>query len=221
MSMMSRPLPRLARRQALLLPMLALAGCSVLPNRPYQEVRRFTLSPQRPQAEPPPARGPVLLLRSLRAAPGLDARGLRSVSPDGQVSTSYWSEWTAAPPELVEEAMRRWLAASGIFSAVTAPGSRLTPDLVLEGELVRLQVEPAAGRASAALSVLLLPQSQGTGEARILGQFMPEGTAPLPGGPRPRGELPPAEAAAAMTDALAAALAALERDLRAAVRTRR
>lgn len=214
----SRPV---ARRHALLLPMVALAGCTVLPNRPYQEVQRFILSPQRPQAEPPPARGQVLLLRSLRAAPGLDARGLRMVAPDGQVTTSYWSEWTAPPPELVEEAMRRWLAASGIFSAVTAPGSRLTPDLVLEGELLRLEVDPVAGVAHAALSVLLLPQSSGAGEPRILGQFMPQGTAPVPGGPRRGTEVPPAEAAAAMAAALAAALAALERDLRAAVRPRR
>ena len=87
----------------------ALTGCSVLPSRPYQEVQRFTLSPQRPQSESPPAHGPVLLLRSLRAAPGLDARGLRLVGPDGQVVIGYWSEWTAPPPELVEEAMRRWL----------------------------------------------------------------------------------------------------------------
>lgn len=219
---MPKPPARLARRHALLLPMLALAGCSVLPSRPYQEVQRFTLSPQPPRSEPPPLHGPVLLLRSLRAAPGLDARGLRSVAPDGQVSTSYWSEWTAPPPELVEEAMRRWLAASGIFSAVTAPGSRLNADLVLEGELVRLQVEPAAGLARAALSVLLLSQPQGGGGPRILGQFMPESTAPLPGGPRRGGdEVPGAEAAAAMTAALAAALSALERDLRAAIGKRR
>ena len=83
-----------------------------------------------------------------RAAPGMDVRGLRLVGADGQVSTGYWQEWAAPPAELAEEALRRWLAASGRFSAVTLPGSRLRANYVLEGELIRLQAEPAR-RASA------------------------------------------------------------------------
>jgi cholesterol transport system auxiliary component len=209
-------------RRGLLLLLPALAGCSVLPSRPYQEVQRFSLAPERPQASPPPARGPVLLLRSLRAAPGMDTRGLRVLGPGGQVTTAYWQEWTAPPVELVEEALRRWLTASGLFSAVTAPGSRLPPDLVLEGELVRLQAESEAAVARAALSVLLLSQTPGRGgQPRILGQFMPEGSAPLAGGPWRDGEVPGPTAAAGMSAALAMALTALERDLRAAVRARR
>jgi hypothetical protein len=162
----------------------------------------------------------VLLLRTLRAAPGLDARGLRLVGANGQVDTEFWNEWTAPPAELAEEAMRRWLAASGLFAAVVPPGSRLRPDLVLEAELARLHAEPAAGLGRAAFSALLLKEGAEPGsQARILGQFTPEATAPLPGGPRRGdGSLPPAEAAEAMAAALAAALATLERELRAALR---
>ncbi len=207
-----------ARRTLLLLPLLA--GCSVLPNRPYQETQRFALAPERPQRATPAARAPVLLVRSLRAGPGLEGRGLRSLGADGEVSSAYWQEWIAPPADLVEEALRRWLLASGRFSAITLPGSRLRPDLVLEGELLRLQAEPAAGRARAALSVLLLAEPQtGSGEARILGQFLAEGSAPLPAGLDARAPGP--EAAAAISAALAAALGELERRLAALVPARR
>ena len=96
----------------------------------------------------------------------------------------------------------------------------LRPGLVLEAELLRLQTEPRAGLARAGLAALLLEEPRDGGQARILGQFTPEGTAPLPGGARRDDAVPAGEAAAAMRDALAAALAALERDLRGAVRSR-
>ena len=196
------------RRPLLALPLL-LAGCSVLPDRPYREVRRFVLAPERPEprppAPPPTAPGrPALLLRGMRAAPGLDQRGLRSLGADGQVTQDFWAEWAAPPAELVEEATRRWLAASGQFSAITAPGSRLRAGLMLEGELLRLQAEPAARRARATLAGLLLLEPEGGGATRILAQVQAEGEAALPSGEDP------ALAAAAMGAALAAALGVLE-----------
>lgn len=203
-------------RRALLL-LAPLAGCSVLPDRPFQETQRYALAPERPRRDAPPPRAPVLLLRGLRAAPGLDARGLRLVGPGEQVELEYWNEWTAPPPELVEEALRRWLAASGLFTAVTLPGSRLPASLVLEGELLRLQAEPATRQARAALSVLLLREGAG-GQPQILGQFLPEGVVPIRGERTREGKPAPADAAAAMSAALAAALEQLERELRRVVR---
>ncbi len=213
------------RRPLLLALPLLLAGCSVLPDRPYREVRRFALAPERPTAlavtpeqpataspapgrlvtaSPAPGR-PTLLLRGVRAAPGLDQRGLRALGADGQVTQDFWAEWAAPPAELVEEALRRWLAASGQFAAVTASGSRLRSGLVLEAEVLRLQTEPAARRARAGLAGLLLLESAESGTAtRILGQLQAEGTAPLPPGNDP------ALAAAAMSAALGQALAVLE-----------
>lgn len=200
------------RRANLLLALAPLAACTVLPQRPYQEVQRFALDPERPQRATAPGNAPVLLVRPLRSAPGLDVRGLRMVGADGQVSTAYWQEWAATPVDLVEEAMRRWLTASGMFRAVTQPGSRLRPDVVLEGELIRLQAEPAKGTATAAISALLLTEPQSVAqEARILGQFVAEGTAPIPGGAGRDGAAAAGDAAAAMSAALAEALAALER----------
>ncbi len=206
---MPRPAPR--RRQLLALPLL-LAGCSVLPDRPYREVRRFALTPERPVTAPPPAAGPVLLLRGMRAAPGLDQRGLRSLSADGQVTQDFWAEWAAPPAELAEEATRRWLAASGHFAAITAPGSRLRAGLVLEAELLRLQAEPGARRARATLAGLLLREAPESGApTRILAQLQAEGSAPLSPGDDP------ALAAAAMRAALGQALAGLEAQIVAAM----
>jgi ABC-type uncharacterized transport system auxiliary subunit len=153
----------------------------------------------------------VLLLRTLRAAPGLDQRGLRILGPRDEVRVEFWAEWTAPPADLVEEALRRWLLASGRFTAVTAPGSRLRPDLILEGELTALQAEPVAGLARARLSALLLAE-EARGN-RVLGQFLVEGRAPLPGGPQADGRVAAADAAAAMNAALGEALGQLERDL--------
>ena len=210
----------MSRRLFLPLPFLAVGACTAL-NRPYQEVRRYALAPERPRREPPPRRGPVLLLRSVRAAPGMDNRGLRVLGAGGQVNTEFYNEWSAPPVELAEEAMRQWLAGSGLFSAVVSPGSRLRPSVVLESELLRLQAEPRAGLARAELAALLLEEPRDGAQARILGQFTPEGTAPLPGGARRDDSVPAGEAAAAMRDALAAALAALERDIRGALRPQR
>jgi cholesterol transport system auxiliary component len=210
------------RRAALLLAAGPLAGCSVLPERPYHEVQRFALAPERPERATPPRNAPVLLVRTMRAAPGLDVRGLRMVGADGQVSAGYWQEWAAPPADLAEEALRRWLGASGRFSAVILSGSRLRANFVLEGELIRLQAEPAAGLGRAALSVLLLAEPQaGGGDARILGQFLAEGSAPIPGGAQPDDKLGGPEAAAAMSAALAQALAGLERTLAGLLPARR
>ncbi|WP_165838999.1 ABC-type transport auxiliary lipoprotein family protein [Roseicella frigidaeris] len=203
------------RRRGLLLLAAALPGCSVLPNRPYREVERFVLAPERPPGPPPPRSGQVLLLRTMRAAPGLEQRGLRILGARGEVTLQFWSEWTAPPVDLTEEALRRWLLASGRFRAVTAPGSRLRADLILEAELTRLQAEPAEGVARAGLSGLLL--DNGSAENRVLGQFPVEGTAPLPGGAQPEDRLAPADAAAAMSAALGMALGRLERALGGAI----
>jgi cholesterol transport system auxiliary component len=194
-----------------LLPLLAgLAGCSVLPDRPYQATTRFALAPEPPRRGPPGLRRPVLLVRSLRAAPGLEIRGLRSIGVDGVVTSDPWSEWAAPPVELAEEALRRWLTASGRFSAVTAPGSRLRADYVLEGELFRLETVPTAQTARAGYSLLLLGQAGGE-QDQLLGTIIAEGSAPLAPGSGPTGQ------AEAMRAALAAALAEAERGVMAAI----
>jgi ABC-type uncharacterized transport system auxiliary subunit len=143
-----------------------LAACGLgacgLSERPYAERREWPLLVRRPQALPPRAGGRVLLVRSLRAGPGMDVRGLQSLLADGSIRTAFYEEWAVPPAQAVEDALRRWLAESGLFAAVLAPGSRLSADLVLEGELDALWTETTRNDAYAAIGVTVLaPEAEG------------------------------------------------------------
>ncbi len=144
-------------RRVVLAGVLALAGCG-LSERPYTEKRQWPLLVRRPSAIPPPARGKVLLVRNIGAAPGLGVRGLQSLRADGSLDVDFYEEWAVPPAESVESDLRLWLADSGRFRAVVAPGSRLNADLVLEGTLTAFLANPPAGTARVTLSVVLLDQ---------------------------------------------------------------
>ena len=133
-----------------------LAGCSILPTRPYVERRDWPLDVRRPVALPPRPGGKALLVRTLQAAPGLEARGLQVMQADGSIRTEFYEQWAVPPADAVEDVLRRWLAASGLFSAVLAPGSRARADLALEGELLSLLALPAQGVSRAALGLVLV-----------------------------------------------------------------
>jgi len=132
---------------------------------------------------------------------------LRVSSPDGTVQVDFYAEWAALPAEGAEQALRRWLIDSRLFSAILAPGSRLNPDFIMEGELTTLIADQGQGVARAELTLLLIDERNGS---RLVGQLVSEGTAPLPGGTEP----PTADqAASAMTAALGNAFVSLERAL--------
>jgi len=181
------------RRRAalLLLPLLAACGLS---ERPYTERRQWPLLVRRPQTLPPRAGGPVLEVRTLRAGPGLEVRGLQSLQADGSIRTAFYEEWAVPPAQGVEDALRQWLADCGRFAAVVAPGSRMPADLALEGELLALWSEPAAQRAHAAFSIVVVRQAGA--EPHIMLQRTEAAEAPLAGATPP-------EAVAAQITALA------------------
>lgn len=143
------------RRSFLLLSGALLGGCSVLPTRDYQQRRDWPLNPRRASVAPPRANGRVLLIRTMTAAPGMDARGVQWLMKDGSLNTDYYEQWSVAPAQAMEEAMRHWLADSGLFAAVVAPGSRINADFVMEPELTALIANPEAGTARASLSLVL------------------------------------------------------------------
>ena len=106
-----------------------LGGCSVLPQTPYVQRRDWPLDVRRPTTAVAPKQGRVLLVRAVRAGPGLGDRGLRWLLPDGSVHVDFYEQWAVPPAEAVEDDTRRWLADSGLFIAVVATGSRLTADI--------------------------------------------------------------------------------------------
>jgi ABC-type uncharacterized transport system auxiliary subunit len=150
------------RRRWLLAGGVALAGCSVLPQQAYVQQREWPLDVRRTQTLPPRSRGRVLLVSAVRAAPGLESRGLQWLQRDGSLHTDFYEQWAVPPAQAVEDDLRQWLADAGLFRSVLAPGSRLDADLVLEGELDTFLADLNAGVARASLALVLLDQRPGT-----------------------------------------------------------
>ncbi len=174
---------------------LGLAGCG-LSERPYEEKRDWPLTTRRPEHLAANPRGKVILLRSMQAGPGLETRGLRSLRADGSVRSDFYETWAVPPAQGVEAALRDWLSACGRYAAVLAPGSRVTPDLILETTLTEFVADPPHGRARAAMTLVVL-DNHGA-DARVRTQRVLAAEAPLAGDDAP-----------AIAHALLAALASL------------
>lgn len=181
-----------------------LSGCG-LAERPYAERRQWPLVARRPRVEPARRGAPILLVRGLRAGPGLEQRGLQSLQADGSIRSEFYEEWAAPPEQAVEEALRGWLADSGLYSAVVASGSRLEADQVLEGELTGLWTIPATNQAHIALGMTVVAQRPAA--TRVLLQQRLTAEAALAGGST-------REAVEAQSAALSAVLAQVEAALR-------
>jgi cholesterol transport system auxiliary component len=167
------------RRLIVAAPVL-LAGCaSILPKQKYIPTVSWPLNPQPPNSLPANEAGKVLLLRGLDAGPGMSSQGIQTLQPDGSVSSSYYNQWAVAPADAAAEVLGNWLTASGAFSAVISPGSRLTANLIVEGEFSELLSDVGAGKAKAVLTLVVI-QSLG-GNTRPLAQQRIVGTAPLAG----------------------------------------
>ena len=146
------------RRRLVLLGVAGLGGCSVLPSSNYVQRRNWPLDVQRPSVLPARTGGKVLLVRAIRSGPGLDVRGMQWLQRDGSVHVDFYEQWAVPPAQAVEDDVRQWLAGSGLFSAVVAPGSRLDADYVLEGELQAFVADPGAGVARVSVAFVLLDQ---------------------------------------------------------------
>lgn len=168
-------------RRLVLVGALALGGCG-LSERPYLERTQYPLLVHRPQSVPPRAGRRVLLVRTVQAAPGLNARGLQTLQPDGTMQVDFYNEWLVPPAEAVEAGLREWLAASGLFTAVIGPGSRIAADVVLESELNAFWVDAAAGLARVDLGVVTIDQRGGGKNVTLQRQISAQ--APV-SGPKP------------------------------------
>lgn len=188
-------------RRLILLAPLALSACtSLLPAPKYIARTSWPLDPPPPVQNPASASGPILLVRPITAAPGLDQLGLQSLAPDGSLSIDYYNNWAVAPADAVTQALVTWCQASGTFAAVISPGSRLTPTFILEGELTRFLADPAQAQAVVVLTLVLIKPATGLTTAALpLVQTRIVGTAPLTGST-------PAAQAMAQSAALANAL---------------
>ena len=150
------------RRRWVLAGAAALAGCSLLPRTSpmCSGATGRSMCGANPWRRRTRA-GRVLLVRDVRAGPGLEVRGLQWLERDGSVHVDFYEQWAVPPAQAVEDDLRQWLADSGQFRAVVAPGSRLNADFVLEAELDAFIADLNAGVARVALALVLLDQRQG------------------------------------------------------------
>lgn len=198
------------RRLLLLAAPLSLAGCgSLLPTQKYIPRTIWPLQPPPPAVNAANTAGPVLLIRAISPAPGLESRGLQSLAQNGSLTVDYYNLWAVPPAEALTQGLIVWAQASGVFSAVVTPGTRLTPGLIVEGELSKLLFDQPTGRACAQMTLLIIkPSSTLAGFAQPLAQTRLIAYAPA------AGTSPQAQAAAqsaAMANLLAQAVEQLER----------
>jgi cholesterol transport system auxiliary component len=149
---------RCLSRRLICLGAAGVAGCSVLPKTPYVEQTQWPLIVKRPETLPRRPNGPVLAVREVTPAPGLDQRGLQWLLPNGSLHVDFYNQWAVPPAQAVTMDLQQWLAASGLFSAVVAPGSGLTPELELDGTLSTFIADPRVMTAHAALALVLIDQ---------------------------------------------------------------
>lgn len=145
----------------------ALGGCSVLPAAPYVQRRDWPLDIRRDAVLPPRPRGRVLLVRSVQAAPGLEARGLQWLQKDGSVHIDFYEQWAVPPAQAVQDDLRQWLTDAGLFSAVVSTGSLLTPDFVIDGELNTFIADINTGLARVSLALVVLDQRPGRAKVSL------------------------------------------------------
>ena len=147
-------------------------------------------------------------MRTLGASPGLESRGLQTLDADGSIQTAFYDEWNVPPAEAVEDDLRRWLAASGRFAAVLAPGTRASSDLALEGEVQTLIAVPAQGISRAAMGLTLIDLRPSPAHVLLQAELM--ASAPLAG-------TMPEQIAQSGQAAVAALLRAVEQRIAAAL----
>jgi cholesterol transport system auxiliary component len=134
----------------------ALGGCSLLPQPAYVQRFVWPLVVRRPTVSPSRTGGKVLVVREIRPGPGLDQAGVQWLRADGSLHVDFYNQWAVPPAEGITDDLRRWLAGSGLFSAVVGSDSGVTPDLVLEGEVTAFLGDPAQRQARAALAIVLM-----------------------------------------------------------------
>lgn len=198
------------RRFLLLAAPLGLSGCgSLLPAQKYIPRTIWPLQPQPSTVKTASSGAPVLLVRAINPAPGLEQRGLQSLTTNGNLVVDYYNLWAVPPAEALTQGLVDWAQASGDFTAVITPGSRLSPNLIVEGDLSELLVDLTTNQARVRMTLLVIKPAPGlAGNTQPLIQANLSATAPV------QGNSPEAQAQAqstAVANLLAQAIALLGR----------
>lgn len=118
-----------------------LAGCSTLglPTRNVEPARQYLLDWQPDNRSQAPADAPVLHVSATRAAAGFTSSDLIYIRRPHQLERFVRHRWADSPARMLDVLLVKAAERSGLFSAVTAPGSAVHARLRLKVELLHLQ----------------------------------------------------------------------------------
>ena len=114
--------------------LLTLSGCA----RTAVDKRYYILEAVRPGEPAAMQTGAILEVRRFTIDAAFAAPGLVYRRDELVYEADYYHEFLVAPAVMVTEKTRLWLARSGMFERVLAPGSRLEPTYTLEGNITTL-----------------------------------------------------------------------------------
>ncbi|MBU1610346.1 MAG: membrane integrity-associated transporter subunit PqiC [Proteobacteria bacterium] len=187
---------------------LGIAGCGGL-TKPAVTKRYYDIGPQRTNQVQAAPSDQTLTVRRLRVSPMNAGRELVYKTSDTGYDSDFYNAYFIPPGDMLSQALRRWLHATGLFAHVVEPASLVRGDLVLEGNVVALYGDfTGSGEAVAELQFILV--DEGTAETAIL--FSKDYSKRIPLSQRT-----PEALAAGLKQAMAEVFAELEADLASAL----
>jgi cholesterol transport system auxiliary component len=144
---------------------LLLTGCgNMLPARERQPVQQYLLDWQPPgQAAQAAADAPVLQLSPVHAAAGFGGSDLLYVRQAHRLQRFARHRWADSPARMLDPLLVKAAEASGLFSAVAAPGAAIRADLHLDTQLLQLQqrIQDGDSRVELTLRATLIRVADG------------------------------------------------------------
>ncbi len=137
--------------------LLAATGCGGM-SKPAVSKRYYDIGPIR-TAEAQAPSSEVLTVRRLRVSPMNAGREMVYKTSDTGFSSDFYHAYFIPPADMLSQALRRWLHASGLYEHVVETASLVRGDLVLEGNVVALYGDfTAGGQAVAEMQFFLLDE---------------------------------------------------------------
>ena len=122
----------------LLVAWVLLPGCSGLPQSQAEPVTSYLLEGPRLNQLPPNPEGPSLTVNPPGAAPGYDSPDMLYIETAHQLDHFARHRWIDTPAKMLQAAVITHTEVSGLFSRVLPARARMSSDLRLEIELVKL-----------------------------------------------------------------------------------
>ena len=129
------------------------AGCAPSIKQQAPDKLYYVLEASRP-ADVPSSAAPlagVLAVRKLAVAPAFESRELLYQTAQSRLQPDYYNQFIVPPEDMATQAVRQWLADTGLFSSVGLPGSGMRQEFAMEGGITALYGDFTGAQAHAVL----------------------------------------------------------------------